>query len=61
MLIFGPTEFAEGDDKAGERKANDIEIATLDTRNEAASITLDSIGAGLVERFTGSEVVGDLV
>ncbi len=45
--------------EAGEREANNIEIATFDARNEAAGAALNGVGTGLVVRFAGGEVAGD--
>lgn len=59
--VFGPAELAEGQEKAGEREADDIEVAALDAGDVAAGEALNSVSAGFVERFTGGEVAGDFV
>jgi len=45
---------------SGERQADDVEVAALDARNEAACAALDPIGAGFVVLFPGRQVARDL-
>jgi hypothetical protein len=47
--------------EAGEGKAHDVEVAAFDAGNEAAGVSLNSVGAGFVMRFTGGEVAEDFL
>src|SRR5712692_7543310 len=54
--VFGPAEGGEFSTEAGERQADDIEIAAFDLRNVAAGAALDGVSAGFVERLAGGEI-----
>jgi hypothetical protein len=47
-----------GDAREGE--ADNVEVATLDARNEPAAETLNGVCAGFVVRLLGSEIPGDV-
>jgi len=57
--ILGPAELGEGLDDAGEREADDVEVASFDAWDVAAGAALDGVGAGFVVGLFGGEVTGD--
>ena len=56
-----PAEIAEEGPKAGQRQADDVEVAALDARNVAAGDALNGVSAGFVEGLAGSDVGVNLV
>ena|SRR5579863_722280 len=59
-LILGPAQFGQGAIKTREWKADNVEVAAFDARNEAAGVALDGIRAGFVVRLARGEIAGDL-
>ena len=59
--VFRPAKIDEGVIEPGEGETDDIEVATLDARNEAPGVALNGVGAGFVMRFAGGEVAEDLL
>src|SRR6266567_898524 len=57
--VFGPAEFVESVLEAGEREADNVEVAAFDSRDEAASAALDGVGTSFVIGFAAGEIARD--